>query len=52
MSPRCVPEAVIQLYLIPSIDQQGLLFSSWIHISNTEWAAFGETIVPGQVVYE
>lgn len=52
MSPQYILEAVIQLYLILSIDQQDLLFSSWIHISNTEWAALGETTVPGQIVYE
>lgn len=42
VSPGFVPEAAIQLYLILSIDQQDLLFSSWIHISNTEEKLLGK----------
>lgn len=42
VSPGFVPEAAIQLYLILSIDQQDLLFSSWIHISNTEEKPLGK----------
>lgn len=42
ISPGFVPEAAIQLYFILSIDQQDLLFSSWIRISNTEKKPMGK----------